>query len=199
MHLAPVGGRIMPVSSDRGLRWSLVVVLAVAVLGGARHRAASAVAPEAVPAPVPEDDTAALQPVDPAAAPATAASKPKAKTEPPSNTDGRCDRCGSCRGVRKVCMAKPVEREKTKVCWSSKEEVQCIPGRSIFCGKQCGKDECGCFALDIWKPTCARVITKTVPVKREVTRKVPGFEWTVEERCCDCRKPSAEEPACGVR
>ena len=125
-----------------------------------------------------------------------AAEEATPKAAPPSNTDGRCDHCGSCTGVRKVCVPKDVVREKKTVCWSSKEVPHCIPGRSIHCGTRCESDECGCYKVDIWQPTCARVISKTEPVKREVTRKIPGIEWNVEERCAGCRGQLRSEPAC---
>jgi hypothetical protein len=79
------------------------------------------------------------------------------------------------------------EKEVTKVCWDYRCEQVCIPGRSIFCGTRCQRDDCGCWACWLWKPTCAEVITRHVPVKKEVQRKVPAVEWTVEERCCQCR------------
>jgi hypothetical protein len=130
---------------------------------------------------------------------AAASPADEAKLKPPFNTDGCCDHCGSSCGVRKQCVAKPVVRETTTICWSAKEEPHCIPGRSIDCGSRCERDECGCYKVDLWQPTCGRVITKTVPVKREVKRKVPGFEWTVEERCRACRSHSPTEPACEAR
>ena len=105
----------------------------------------------------------------------------------PDHRDGHCDRCGSCQCIRRVPVSKPAMIEKTKVCWDAKCEDVVVPGPSCLCGKHHGRDDCGCFWYQLWKPTWAKVITKTVPVKREVTRKVPGFEWTVEERCCHCR------------
>ncbi len=105
----------------------------------------------------------------------------------PDNRDGHCDHCGSCQQIRRVPVPKPVTIEKTKVCWEVKHEDVILPGPSCLCGKHHGRDDCGCFWYQLWKPTCAKVITKTVPVKREMIREVPGFEWTVEERCCHCR------------
>jgi len=102
--------------------------------------------------------------------------------------DGRCDLCGSGVGVCKVCVPKPKEKEIIKICWSYKCEDFCVPGPSEYCGKKCNKDECGHWSSNVWKPTCAEVRTKHVPVKTEVKRKVPGYEWKVEERCCGCRK-----------
>jgi hypothetical protein len=108
----------------------------------------------------------------------------KKKTVPP---DGRCDRCDSCVCVHRVCVAKRTEKEVIKICWSYKCEDFCIPGPSIYCGEKCLRDTCGCWTHSIWKPTCAEVRTKRVPVKNVVKRKVPGVEWKVEERCKACR------------
>lgn len=108
--------------------------------------------------------------------------------------DGRCDECGSCRCVAKVCVPKMTEKEITKVCWDSKCEDFCIPGPSVRCGTTCGSDECGCWSHAVWKPTCARVATRVVPVKKTTKRKVPSVEWKVVERCACCR---AKAP-CGV-
>lgn len=105
----------------------------------------------------------------------------------PDNRDGRCDHCGSCQRIRRVPVPKPATIEKTKVCWDVKHEDVILPGPSCLCGRHHGRDDCGCFWYQLWKPTCAKVISKTVPVKREMVREVPGFEWTVEERCCYCR------------
>ena len=43
------------------------------------------------------------------------------------------------------------------------------------------------FWYPLWKPTWAKVIKKTIPVTTEVTRKVPSYEWVLEERCRHCR------------
>ena len=89
--------------------------------------------------------------------------------------------------MRRVCVAKQTEKDITKVCWSYRCEDFCIPGPSIYCGEKCLHDACGCWTHSIWKPTCAEVRTKRVPVKTTVKRKVPGVEWKVEERCQQCR------------
>jgi len=116
------------------------------------------------------------------------------KTEPPP-PDGRCDQCGGCEGVRKVCVAKMIEKEIKKVCWDAKCEDFCIPGPSLWCGKACKKDDCGCWMHDLWKPTCAEVKTRVVPVRKETKRKVPAVEWKVEERCACCRRKPGETAA----
>lgn len=128
----------------------------------------------------------------------SAAKEPAAAAKAPDSNDGRCDLCGGCGCVRKVCVPKPKEREIKKVCWSSKCEDFCIPGPSQYCGKKCGKDECGCWSYEVWKPTCAEVRTRKVPVKTEVKRKVPGVEWKPEERCAACRSRGGGDPSCGA-
>lgn len=123
----------------------------------------------------------------------------KAPADSPTLPDGRCDHCGGCAGIRRECVVKQVVREKKKVCWEAECVPHCIPGPSVHCGTHSGSDECGCYKYDVWQPTCARVASKTVPKKREVTRKVPGFEWSVEERCAACRQRLATEPACEAK
>ena len=86
----------------------------------------------------------------PSAPPGTAATA----TATPKLPDGCCDHCGSCAGVRRECVVKPVVREKKKVCWDATSVPHCIPGRSVFCGTCRGRDECGCYEYDVWKPTC---------------------------------------------
>jgi hypothetical protein len=108
------------------------------------------------------------------------------KEAPPP--DGRCDQCGGCEGVRKVCVPKMTEKEIKKVCWDAKCEDFCIPGPSVWCGKACKKDDCGCWTHELWKPTCGEVKTRVVPVRKETKRKVPAVEWKVEERCACCRR-----------
>ena len=143
--------------------------------------------------------TAALGQTAPLPPPKSSAPKePEADKKPADNRDGRCDVCGSCCCVRKVCVPKPKDKEIKKVCWSYKCEDFCIPGQSQYCGTKCAKDECGCWWYDIWKPTCAEVRTKKVPVKTEVKRKVPGVEWTPEERCAACRGKRCGDPSCAA-
>jgi len=112
--------------------------------------------------------------------------------------DGICDVCGRCDCVRKVCMPTMIEKTITKVCWGYTCEEFCIPGPSVCCGKQCQHDECGSWWHFLWKPTCAEVRTKHVPVKHEVKRKVPKVEWKIEERCAACRVSEPPDPDCGV-
>ena len=133
-----------------------------------------------------------------AAAPEKIPKEAAAAPKPADSNDGRCDACGGCECVRKVCVPKPKEREIRKVCWSYKCEEFCIPGPSDLCGEKCQKDTCGCWWYDIWKPTWAAMHTRKIPVKTEVTRKVPGFEWTPEERCAACRGGRADTTCAAV-
>lgn len=123
-----------------------------------------------------------------------AAGPEKERSEPAS--DGLCDRCGSCDGVTKVCVPQMTEREIKKVCWGFRCEDFCIPGPSVRCGIARGKDDCGCWWHELWKPTCAEIRTKRVPVKTEVKRMVPAVQWTVEERCRCCRSFSSTACPC---
>jgi len=107
---------------------------------------------------------------------------------PETIPDGHCDRCGGCERVRTICVRQLTTKEVKKVCWGYRCEQVCIPGPSIFCGTRRHRDDCGCWTCWLWKPTCAEVITRRVPEKNEVTRKVPAVVWTVEERCCGCRE-----------
>jgi hypothetical protein len=101
--------------------------------------------------------------------------------------DGCCDLCGCNCCVQKFCVCKKIEKEITKTCWDVKCEDVCIPGCSECCGEVCKQDECGCWSFKLWKPACATCIkTRHIPVKTEVKRKVPSYEWKVEYRCVNC-------------
>ena len=179
---------MIPMLQPRPLTIAWLAVVLTAVTATAR---AAPDAPAELPPPSAEATTEAA-----AKTAAKAGSKSGSKTDPtnddpakkkPVPSDGRCDRCDGCACVHRVCVAKRTDKEITKVCWSYKCEDFCIPGPSIYCGEKCSHDTCGCWTHSIWKPTCAEVRTKRVPVKNVVKRKVPGVEWKVEERCKECR------------
>jgi len=158
--------------------WLGIVLAAVTVTARAAPDAPAELPPPAAKAATETDSKAGST--------ADATSDGPAKKKP-APSDGRCDRCDGCVCVHRVCVAKQTEKEIIKVCWSYKCEDFCIPGPSIYCGEKCSHDTCGCWTHSIWKPTCAEVRTKRVPVKNVVKRKVPGVEWKVEERCKECR------------
>jgi hypothetical protein len=154
---------------------------------------------EGLPAPLPPPPPHAFGAAGPQQATvADTSDDPNTPAAAADPRDGRCDQCGGCAGVLKVCVPKPKEREIKKTCWSYKCEDFCIPGPSEYCGRKCGKDECGSWSYDIWKATCAAVRTKKVPVKTEVIRKVPGVEWKPEERCASCRGQGRGERSCAA-
>lgn len=161
------------------LRPSTIVWLGIVLAAVTVTARAAPDAPAELPPPAAEATTEAATKAD-----ATNDGPAKKKPVP---SDGRCDRCDGCMCVHRVCVAKRTEKEIVKVCWGYKCEDFCIPGPSIYCGEKCSHDTCGCWTHSIWKPTCAEVRTKRVPVKNVVKRKVPGVEWKVEERCKECR------------
>ncbi len=126
---------------------------------------------------------------DPAGAKADAATKDATKDDARKDArpDGCCDECGGRVCVTKVCVPKLGKKEITKVCWDATCEDFCVPGPSVWCGTTCGKDDCGCWSHEVWKPTCAEVRTRVVPVRKTTKRTVPSVEWKVVERCACCR------------
>jgi hypothetical protein len=114
-----------------------------------------------------------------------------------------CDHCGCHACCKRVCVCKPIEKEVVKICWEVKCEDVCVPGCSELCQECCKEDDCGRWYYGIWKPGCAKIKTRHIPVKKEVIRKVPGFEWVVEYRCpncCNapCKSPAAAEDATAI-
>ena len=177
MHLMPMM-QIRPST----VAWLGIVLAAVTVTARAAPDA-----PAELPPPAAQSDAkVAVQADSKASSTADATNDGPAKKKPVAS-DGRCDRCDGCACVHRVCVAKRTEKELIKICWSYKCEDFCIPGPSIYCGEKCLHDTCGCWTHSLWKPTCAEVRTKRVPVKNVVKRKVPGVEWKVEERCKACR------------
>lgn len=187
----PIRARPLPKWLTAAACWCAGVVIAAPAWVPPGGRGAATAPPSAAAqAPAPVAPSPAAPDRDSDVGPASTAADATGSapdTEDALRRDGRCDRCGCGNGVRRVCVPTPVEREKTKVCWSHRCEEICIPGPSRYLGKTCEHDACGSWWKEWWAPTCARVIRRHVPVKREVTRKVPGVEWTIEERCGRCR------------
>lgn len=109
--------------------------------------------------------------------------------------DNKCDRCGveSC-CLKRVCRAVPVEIETKETCYDCKCEDFCVPGPSIKCDTRWHQDDCGCWVENTWKPTCAEVRTRSLLVRKEVTRKKQGFKWEAQRLCpaCECLPPAAK-------
>lgn len=109
-------------------------------------------------------------------------------SDQPVRAGGKCAECGCCSHLRKVCRCVPEEKEVIKVCWDVKCEDFCVPGPSTLCGSVEECDECGSWCRNIWKPGCAKVYTRKVPVKKEVKRKVKTWKWEVVTICDSCRR-----------
>jgi hypothetical protein len=97
-----------------------------------------------------------------------------------------------------VCETKKVP----KTTYDCECEEFCVPGRSQ-CTTVC--DECG-HNRKVYRPTCAKLRTRTKLVKKETVEEKCVYKWVVEDLCCDCAAkvepgPSAahEAPAPAVR
>lgn len=105
---------------------------------------------------------------------------------------GCCEHCGCRHKVKKVCRLVCETKKEKKAEYCCETEDFCVPGRSQRCGTTC---DCDGHRKPVWKPTCARVRTKTKLVKKEVTKEVPTWKWVVEEICCDCQANLEHETA----
>ncbi len=95
---------------------------------------------------------------------------------------GHCQRCGCecdcCKTCRLVCETKKVP----VITYECKCEDFCVPGPSDCCVTY---DECGC-KQKTYTPTCAKVRTRKVLVKKETPKEVPTYKWVVENVCAPC-------------
>jgi hypothetical protein len=98
-----------------------------------------------------------------------------------------CDHCGCRQNCNKYCRLVCGTKTETKTVYSCECEDFCVPGPSEKCGVKC---DCDCeghkHRTTIWKPTCAKVRTRTNLVKKEVEKEVPDYKWVVEEICGGC-------------
>jgi len=107
-----------------------------------------------------------------------------------------CCPCG-----KKTCRLVCTEKTVTVTVYGCKCEDICVPG----CGSDCTHSECveagncscrerpgaGVLTYSTGKPGCARQRSVSKLVKYEVTKKVPAYEWVVEDAGCECgQKPS---------
>jgi hypothetical protein len=102
-----------------------------------------------------------------------------------------CDRCGCesncCKTCRLICETKKVP----KITYDCICEDFCVPGPSDHC-VVC--DECG-KKKHVYTPTCAKVKTRKVLVKKETFTEVPSYRWVVENCCGACANQAAAETA----
>jgi len=102
-----------------------------------------------------------------------------------------CDHCGCEAPCHKVCRVVCETKKVPKVEYSCECEDFCVPGPS-HCSTYC--DECG-HKQHVYTPTCAKVRTRTKLVKKETTTEKKTYKWVVENVCCNCADPPAQEPA----
>jgi hypothetical protein len=107
---------------------------------------------------------------------------------------GCCAHCGRAANCCKVCRLVCKEKELKVNCWASECKPFCVPCPSCKGCKNvecvdCSRD-CNCsvkkFVWFDWCPGDARVRTKKVLLKKEVKKKVPSYEWVIEDLCGSC-------------
>ena len=116
-------------------------------------------------------------------------------TDPACGTcRGCCAHCGQAADCCKVCRLVSKEKELKVTCWASECKPFCVPCPSCKGCKNvecvdCSRD-CNCsmkkFVWFDWCPGDARVRTKKVLLKKEVKKKVPAYEWVIEDLCASC-------------
>ena len=123
-----------------------------------------------------------------------------------------CAHC-ACRNAQKVCRLVCKEKSVSVVCWGCLEEDFCLPGHSKEGRQHCEWVCADCeseedvqakpkrFVWSDWFPSGpASLNTRRKLMKRTITKKVPRYEWVVEDLCAECQAsvtlpvaPSPEE------
>jgi hypothetical protein len=119
---------------------------------------------------------------------------------PIQSGDGCCHHCG-CHRLKKICCPVPDKRIETSYEYTCECEDFCVPGPSKCMGTCCKKDCNGCCQCEkVWQPTCAKVHTRTVLIKKPVTKEVCTVKWVVKTVCCGCGRECGGccEAACGA-
>jgi len=121
-----------------------------------------------------------------------------------------CDHCGRSAACHKVCHRVREEKKVEVVCWGSKAEPCCVPGRSVRGCEHCESicETCQTspdgtephapakrFLWYEWTPGSAQVYTRKKLMKKTVTVTVPVHKWVVEDLCEECRNPQAPAPS----
>jgi hypothetical protein len=106
-----------------------------------------------------------------------------------------CNDCGCQCKCCKVCRCVPVVKKVPKITYCCEQEDFCIPGHSKICGYKCtcpDDCDCGCKLFHhahkepIWQPTCAKVHTRNVLVKKEEMKEECSWKWEVVYLCPQC-------------
>ena len=114
-----------------------------------------------------------------------------------------CAHCGCQSNCCKVCRLVCDTKKVPKITYDCECEDFCIPGRSSICGYTCECDcecDCGkhCHKKPNWIPSCGKVHTRHVLVKKEEIKEVKTYKCVVENLCptcvakCQCQKPNDE-------
>lgn len=91
-----------------------------------------------------------------------------------------CQKCGCEDSCRKVCRAVPDVKKVKKTVWTHECHDICLPGRTHT--RDC-------------EPTCGRVRTVKVLMKKEVTCDEPSWKWVVETVCDKCCPVASDKHA----
>ena len=106
-----------------------------------------------------------------------------------------CNDCGCQCQCCKVCRCVPEVKKVPKITYCCECEDFCVPGPSKICGYKCvcpDDCDCGCSLFHhahkepIWQPTCAKVHTRHVLVKKEEMKEVCSWKWEVVDLCPKC-------------
>jgi hypothetical protein len=99
---------------------------------------------------------------------------------------GCCPHCG-CNNLVPVCKQVPVVTKVPKVEYSCKCGDICVPGRSIYCGKECVTDCDGCTHHEkIFQPTCGHIYKTVTPEKKTTMVEKCSYKCVVEYVCGKC-------------
>ena len=93
---------------------------------------------------------------------------------------GCCPHCG-CNDLVAVCKQVPVVTKVPKVEYSCKCGDICVPGRSIYCGKECMTDCDGHSPHEkIYQPTCGKIYSTVSPQKTTTMVEKCSYKCVVE-------------------
>jgi hypothetical protein len=110
---------------------------------------------------------------------------------------GCCPQCG-CTHLVPVCRQVPVVTKVPKVEYTCKCGDICVPGRSIYCGKECVTDCDGnCHHEKVYQPTCGKIYPTAKLVKTTKMIEKCTYKCVVEYVCdqCGCNCTSGSRSA----
>lgn len=122
--------------------------------------------------------------------------------DPSCGVGHHCARCGGCNGCCQVCRLVCKEKELKVTCWASECKPFCVPCPSCQGGKNAECVDCahggnGGSKKLVWWDWCpgdAKVHSKKVLLKKEVKKKVPSYEWVIENLCAACQSAGEAQP-----